>query len=186
MPVKKVIEKWGFKCLGFETKENGDEVMLIWCKLCREFSEITDVPHKKKGVAKIATETYVKGTKVIKKNNFTDHILHSKTHASAVIRISERNAQREKERNQSSACSTSESLSSSSMTVPSGAPRQTTLMPYVQRLNAAERSQLTRKMQLAHFTVINSKSFNFYSTLSNFCQNTLKVSKAGSISGLEY
>ena len=78
MPAKKVIKEWVFKCLGFKSKENGDEMTLIWCKLCREFSELSDVSHKKKGIAITATETYVKRTNAIKKNNFTNHILHSK------------------------------------------------------------------------------------------------------------
>ena len=40
-----------------------------------------------KGVAKIATETFVKGKKVVKKNNFKDHLTKSSTHAIAVLRL---------------------------------------------------------------------------------------------------
>ena len=91
MPSKKTVKDWGFACLGYEC--NGDEVKQIWCKLCREYSELATVSHAKKGVAKIASETFVKGTTVIKKNNFAEHFKKSQTHASAIARLSEKRRQ---------------------------------------------------------------------------------------------
>lgn len=85
---------------------------------------------------------------------------------SAVIRLSEQQAQKEND------CS-----SSSSSLTPTEVPKQTTLMSFVQRLNALQKTQLTRKMQLAHFTAVNAKSFSFYEKLSQFCKDTLKVSQ---------
>lgn len=167
MPSKKTVKDWGFACLGYEC--NGDEVKQIWCKLCREYSELATVSHAKKGVAKIASETFVKGTTVIKKNNFAEHCKKSQTHASAIARLSEKRRQSQT----TSPSSTSSSPSSSC----SSAPRQATLAPYIQRLNTNQKLQLTRKMQLAHFTAINAKSYSFYETMSRFCKETLKVSE---------
>lgn len=165
MPLqKKIVENWKFSCLGFETNAK-DEVTLIFCKVCREFSKIEDIKCRKKGVAKVSTETFVKGTSVIKKNNFHDHILKSQTHATAVLRVSEKG----KENNESSS-------SNVASTVASGAPKQTTLMPYIQRINSQQRKQLISKMQIAHFTVSNAKSFSFYEKISKFCADTLNVS----------
>lgn len=170
MPVqKKVVVNWKFDCLGYETNA-GNEVTLIFCKVCREFSKLENVTSRKKGCAKIASEKFVKGTSVIKKCNFHDHIIRSKTHAAAVLRLSDRDEDKNED-NEVSASS-----SSSSLTTPSGAPRQTTLMPFVQRLNALQRNQLVKKMQIAHFTTVNAKSFSFYGELSKFCKETLKVS----------
>ena len=59
-----------------------------------------------------------------------------------------------------------------------GASHQETLMPYITKLNQQQREQLTKKMQLAHFTaIINAKSFCFYATLAKFCKDALEVRK---------
>ena len=159
MPVhKKVVENWKFNCVGDETNSK-NEVTLIFCKTCREFAKLEDVKRCKKGIAKVVSESFVKGTSVVKKNNFTDHIKRSKTHATAVIRLSEKEKQ-----------------TVDTNTTPSGAPKQTTLMPFVQRLNAMQRTQLTKKMQIAHFTAVNAKSFSFHGKLTQFCKESLKVS----------
>ena len=58
--------------------------------VCRSFSEkkqISDAATK--GVAKIAAETFVKETKVVKKNNFKDHLTKSFTHTTAVLRLTD-------------------------------------------------------------------------------------------------
>lgn len=90
MPVKKkVVLNWNFDCLGFNVNSD-NEVTEIFCKICREYSELQDVKNTKKGVAKTCSETFVKGSSVIKKNNFSDHIKRSNTHAAAVARISEK------------------------------------------------------------------------------------------------
>ena len=95
MPVKKkVVSKWNFDCLGYNTNSE-NEVTEIFCKVCREYSELQDVKNSKKGVAKVCSETFVKGTSVVKKNNFSDHINRSHTHAAAVARISEKRKENE-------------------------------------------------------------------------------------------
>ena len=50
-------------------------------------------------------------------------------------------------------------------------------MPYITKLNQQQQEQLTKKMQLAHFTAINAKSFCFYATLAKFCKDALEVIK---------
>ena len=163
MPSKKTVDGWGFDCIGYESDVN-HEVTLIWCKICREYSQLTTVSHAKKGVAKVASETFVKGTKVVKKNNFADHVKKSVTHAAAVVRLAEK-------RKQSTIQNVD--LTTDSNTGPS--QRQQSLMPFIQKLNVQQKTQLLKKMQLAHFTAINAKSFSFYETLSKFLKNTMKV-----------
>ncbi len=169
MPSENVVKKWGFECLGYECE--GEEVKKIWCKLCKEYSQLANVSQSKKGVAKVASETFVKGTSVIKKNNFAEHVKKSITHANAVARLCDRRKQKESEQLQDKNASTSSDASAT------GESPQATLMPYITKLNQQQREQLTKKMQLAHFTAINAKSFCFYATLAKFCKDTLKVSK---------
>ena len=169
MPTKKTVEKWGFKHLGYEC--DGDEVKKMWCNLCREYSEMTDISNAKKGVAKLASEVFIKGTNVIKKNNYSDHMKKSKVHNDAMTRLSEK---RKAESSKKPSEDTTKEVEEASLSC-SSAPRQATLTPYIQRINANQRSQLTRKMQLAHFTAINAKSFSFYEKMGKFCKDTLKV-----------
>ena len=93
-------------------------------------------------------------------------MLHSKTHASAVIRLAEK---KRLEKNPPI------DLESSSTSTSTGAPKQTTLMPMIRKLNAVNRKQLTRKFQLVHFNAVNCKSFRFYGKMAGFCHDTLKV-----------
>lgn len=60
MPNKTLVDNWNFKCLAYEL-DNKEEVIKVWCKTCREYSELKDVKLDKKGIAKIATETFIKG-----------------------------------------------------------------------------------------------------------------------------
>ena len=85
---RKVVLGWNFNCLGYETNEE-NEVTQIYCKICREYSNLRDVKMNKKGIAKLCAENFVKGTDVVKKNNFSDHVKKSVTHAAAVTRIAE-------------------------------------------------------------------------------------------------
>ena len=65
----------------------------------------------KKGDAKVASETFVKGTSVIKKNNFAEHVKKSITHANAVARLCDRRKQKEKEQLQDKNALTSRNAS---------------------------------------------------------------------------
>ena len=95
MPSENVVKKWGFECL--RCKYEGEEVKKIWCKLCKEYSGLANVSQSKKGVAKVASETFVKGTSVINKNNFAEHVKKSINHAKAVARLYDRRKQNEGE-----------------------------------------------------------------------------------------
>ena len=55
MPSIKVVKDWGYDCLGFDVNNDG-MVVKIWCNLCREYSELTDIKSHKKGVSKIGKE----------------------------------------------------------------------------------------------------------------------------------
>ena len=175
MPVqRKVVENWNFDCLGYEANSNG-EVTLIFCKICREFSKLEDVKRRKSGVAKLASEKFVAGTSIIKKNNFKDHVLISKTHATAVLRIAEKEKQKTISKNVETGVS-SQGSSSESSAATTSTLKQRTIVPFIQELNKQQRQQLVKKMQIAHFTVSNAKLFSFYGELSKFCSNTLNVS----------
>ena len=81
-----------------------------------------------KGVVTSMSDVFIKGTSTIKKNNFNDHVKRSQTYATAVLRVTEaRKASREPS-----------SSFNNSTSVPSGAPKQTTLYPYMQKLNARQ------------------------------------------------
>ena len=80
------------------------------------------------------SDVFIKGTSTIKKNNFNDHVKRSQTRATAVLRVTEARK-----------ASSEPSASSNSTSVPSGAPKQTTLYPYMQKLNARQKLQLTQK-----------------------------------------
>ena len=102
--------------------------------MCRSFSDKKQIcDAATKGVAKIAAETFVKGTKVVKKNNFKDHLTKSSTHATAVLRLTDDLSRTE----------TGKEASTSS----SGAPWQATLT----HLTARHKTLLTHKSQLARF-----------------------------------
>ena len=81
--------------MGCEWK--GGEVKKIWCKICKEYSELANVSQSKKGVAKVASETFVKGTSVINKNNFAEDVKKSINHANAVARLCDCRKQNESE-----------------------------------------------------------------------------------------
>ena len=158
MPSKKTVDNWGFPCLGYNIGDNG-EVTLIWCKTCREFFhyENKNAVHVK-GIAAIGSETFIKGTATVKKNNFADHVKKSQTHATAVLRLAE--DEKLSQCTSANACST--------LGTASGAPKQSTLLPYLQKLSARQRLQLTNKFQLAHFLIGKNKSFKFYGEMLSF------------------
>ena len=52
MPHRKTVKAQGYECLGYHCDDNGN-VLRVWCKICREYSEVADVERLKKGVSKI-------------------------------------------------------------------------------------------------------------------------------------
>ena len=115
---------------GVRGNESG-EVQSKWWKTCGEFVEnqATKVAQEK-GVAGTASETVIKGTAKIKKNNFSDHVKKRQMHATAVLRLTEVNSNR---------------TSSSAAAEQSEVLRQRTLVPYLQKISARKRFQFTRK-----------------------------------------
>ena len=92
-------------------------------------------------MAKVAAETYVKGTSVVKKNNFRDHLTKSSTHATAVLRLSDDLAK-------SNASSSSQSKEKEPATSSASAiPKQATITPFVQRLTSRHKAQLINMFQ---------------------------------------
>ena len=89
---------------------------------------------------KVLSEVFIKGTPTVK-NNFVDHVKKSQTHSTAVLRLVEAEK----------VSSASASSSSSSAAVRSGVPKQSFLMPYLQKISARQMLQLANKFQLAHF-----------------------------------
>ena len=78
----------------------------------------------KKGVAKAADDTYVKGTKVVKKSNFRDHLTKSFPHATAVWRLSDDIAK--------SNDSSQDKQKENTLASTTGLPKQTIITPFVQ------------------------------------------------------
>ena len=111
-----------------------------------------------KGQGNSCSSKYVNGTNIIKKANFAKHLLFE-NHKKATLRC------KEKELMAAAAKSTS---SEDTQTSSSGVPKQTLLRPMVQKINAAQRLQLGRKFQLAHFTSLNAKSFKTYADFAAF------------------
>ena len=52
MPHRKTVKVWGYDCLGYQCDDDGN-VLRIWCKTFREYSEVEDIGSLKKGVSKI-------------------------------------------------------------------------------------------------------------------------------------
>ena len=107
----------------------------------------------------LATEAFIRGSKVIKKNNIRDHVNKSQTHNTAVRRLGEIRKE--------PASSSGNNLNSSSASC-SGIPKQATILTHMQKLSTRHRSQLTKKFQSAHFIVSEGHAFNFYSKLAHF------------------
>ena len=162
MVKRKTVERWGFSCLGYEIDESG-EVIKIFCKSCREFysleKEQNELASKCNGSEKFLEQsnTYVNGTRVIKKVNFENHLTFE-NYKKAVLSL------REKQLSVSAQLSSAEN----SPTSASGAPKQSLLRPMLQKMTASQRPQLGRKFQLAHFTTPNAKSFKSYSNFAAF------------------
>ena len=162
MVKKKTVEGWGFSCLGYEIDKSG-EVMKIFCKPCREFysleKEQNELAAKCKGSEKFLEQSnaYVNGTCVIKKVDFEKHLTFE-NHKKAVLRL------REKQLSVSDQLNSAENSPTSAR----GAPKQSLLRPMLQKMTAAQRLQLGRKLQLAHFTSSNAKSFKSYSNFAAF------------------
>ena len=133
----------------------------VWWKVCQSFSDkqqISDAATK--GVANIVAETFVKGTKIVKKSNFKDHLTKSSTHATAVSQLTDDLSQTE--------------MQKEAQTSSSSAPPQTTLHLLFNDW-LPDRKLSSHRSQLPHFTVANAKSSSFYNTLVNFAGDILEV-----------
>lgn len=173
MPKKKTVDAWGISCADYECDSEGN-VTLLWCKICREFYESQGENPKKnpglQGVAGDGADTFIRGTKTIKKKNLKEHVAKSQIHKTAVLRLAEK---RKRDESQLAEPSTSSSTSGPSTTT--GVPRQATLFNHVQNLNARHRVQLTKKFQLAHFLTANGRPFKLYKDFAKFENDVHKV-----------
>lgn len=133
-----------------------------------------------KGVGKLAAEKFIQGSKIIKKNNIKEHVNSSNTHAKAILRLKDDRTARGVERNDTVDLNV-ENDASTNKIIPEKA-KQTTLTPYIQLMNARQKNQLLKKFQIAHFTVVNSKSFSFYGNLVKFTKEVLNVDTGKSYS----
>jgi hypothetical protein len=115
---------------------------------------------KYKGLEKFLEQSnaYVNGMHVIKKANFAKHLLFE-NNKKATLRL--------KEKELMSAAAQSSSADDM-QTSSSRTPKQTLLRPMLQKVNVAQRQQLGRKFQLAHFTSSNAKSFKTYADFAAF------------------
>ena len=175
MPRKTTVDSWGIPCAGYECDSTGN-VTLLWCKICREFylpqgENAIKKTSSLQGVADDVADTFIRGTKTIKKCNFKDHVAKSLTHKTAVLRLAEKRKQSE---NQVSPSPSSSSVFSS-ITGPSGVPKQATLLTHFQKLNAQHRNQLTKKFQLAHFLAAQGRPFKLYEDFAKFERDIHKV-----------
>lgn len=173
MPKKTTVDSWGIPCVGYECDSTGN-VTLLWCKICREFylSQGENALNLKRipslqGVAEDGAETFLRGTKTIQKCNLKAHVTKSLMHKTAVLRLAEARKR--------SVLPSASSSSTSSSTVPSGVPRQATLLTHFQKLNAQHRNQLTKKFQLAHFLAAQGRPFKLYEDFAKFEKDIHKV-----------
>ena len=149
------LRGWGYSdnILGWELDvSSAGDVKLVYCKVCREFYNEKKMAAKSGAIRK-QVEKFVKGTHVIKKVNFQVHI-STEIHITAALRLKEKAL---------ISCTTADSLSNVV-----GANNQTTLLPYVRKYTALQRSQLTRKFQLAHYMAATGQSFKTYANFANF------------------
>ena len=75
MPRKKTADSWGLNNTEYKWEEG--EIIKIWCKTCRKsYSDASnkDSPNAKSFI-KGQLDAYVDGTNVIKKSNFSDHVI---------------------------------------------------------------------------------------------------------------
>ena len=108
----------------------------------------------------LATEAFIHGSKVIKKNNIRDYVNKSQTHNTAVRRLGEIR--------KGPASSSSNNLNSSSSASCSSIPKQATVLTHMQKLATRHRSQLKKIFESTHFIVSEGHVFNFYSKLAHF------------------
>ena len=146
------VRKWDFDCLGYKLNEEGC-VSKIYCKTCREYylDEEKQSSTKSTGSVKVLVDTYVKGTSVIKKNNFIDHITKNKDHQTTLVRLKEKKLLAQCDKSTESVCA-----------------GQSTILQHVRNLNRRQHSQLQRKFQLAHYTASTARSFQSYGQFAEF------------------
>ena len=104
---------------------------------------------KLQGQVKIQVKKWIDGSCTVKKNNAVDH-LKSNTHNKPIQRLKEKQTP----------TTGQEIAQSSSM--------QKTIVEHARDLSKSHKSQLVRKFQLAHFLIVNNKSFNFHKDLVHF------------------
>ena len=115
----------------------------------------TEKTNKYKGSEKFLQQVnaYINGSSLVKTVNFEKH-LQNEIHKIAALRLKENQilSQIAEDTNESNGKSSQNKSST-------GAPKQTLLKPMIHGITAANRVQLGRKFQLAHFMCTKGKSF---------------------------
>ena len=134
--------------LGWELDEaSAGNVKLLYYKVCCEFYDDKN-GNKFRCCKETSSKIYQRYT----------HI-NTEIHTTAALRLKEKAL---------ISCTTADS---SSNVV--GTNNQTTLLPHVWKYTALQRSQLTRKFQLAHYMAATGQSFKAYANFANFEKNTI-------------
>ena len=94
-------------------------------------------------------KTWINGSSSTKKSNCADH-LKSNVHARAVLRLKEKRTQ------------------TAGQEIAQASTRQKRIIELARDLTKTQKAQLVRKFQLAHFLIVNKKSFNSYRDLVTF------------------
>lgn len=166
MVKSKTVKGWGFPCLGYECDES-ENVLKIFCTICREFystNAVSDV----RGRVEDQVDKFVKGTTVVKKNNFSDHLTKSRSHQTAVIRINEKRDLNNEPSSSSRVAEAAASTSAVNNTAAKEPNQQLTILSHIRRLTGKQHETLVKKFQVAHFVAAKGKSFAFYEDLCKF------------------
>ena len=168
MVKKKTVDGWGLPTIKYELAEDGDTVIKVFCALCQEHysNRTAGVPHVvgHKGAVCSIADKWVSGTNVIKKSNADDHVAKSSTHRQATLALQSQ-----------SKASTSGKDSTSQMSGKEPVQRQTTLPEHVRKINAAQRAQLEKKIQLLHYLILKCKPISDYENIAQFEKDIHKV-----------
>ena len=113
----------------------------------------------------------MKGTTTMKKNSANDHIKKLFVHQTAVLHLAEKKKQQHEKQSTAASSSQTNALST-------GAPCQTTLLMHIQCLNQVKKTQLTKKIQTAHYIATKAKAFNCYEELVKFNKNVMGLNSS--------
>ena len=164
MVKKKTVDAWNIKEIGLNLVENrDDEVETIYCKICKEY--YLDDENGRSSLDSLAGNVrktvlnWIGGSKVVKKNNVTDH-LKANYHITAMRILRERACLKGDEPSQTEAEKVAVCIGEQM--------EEESILTHLRQLNQTQKEQLKKKFQLAHFVVIQNLSFNKYHEIAMF------------------